>query len=215
MTSYLYLHGFASSPESGKARDMSRRFAERGLTLRVPDLNVPSFEHITLTAQIERVVADIAALPDADVCLLGSSMGAAVALHTAKVTQAGQRVGKIVLLAPAFDFVDNRRQQFGEIGLEAWRANGTHPFMHYAYGEEKQVHYGLIEDILKYDTNAVRLDIPILIIHGLRDTVVSHTQSERYAAHNPNVTLRLVDSDHQLSDQLDFIWAEAQAFFGL
>ncbi|GAB4550641.1 MAG: hypothetical protein OHK0023_16810 [Anaerolineae bacterium] len=194
---------------------MSRRFAEHGLTLRVPNLNVPSFEKITLTAQIARVAEEITALPEGDVCLVGSSMGAAVALHTANSTEVGKRVSKIMLLAPAFDFVDNRRQQFGEIGLETWRTNGTYPFMHYAYGEEKQVHYGLIEDILKYDTNAVRLNIPILIIHGLRDTVVSHTQSERYAAQHPNVTLRLVDAEHQLSDQLDFIWAEAQAFFGL
>ena len=39
----LYLHGFASSPQSSKATFLSRKFTERGIRVIVPDLN---FVHV-------------------------------------------------------------------------------------------------------------------------------------------------------------------------
>ena len=42
-----YLHGFASSPASRKARVLGERLAARGHTLHVPDLRRPSFAHLS------------------------------------------------------------------------------------------------------------------------------------------------------------------------
>ena len=50
---YVYLHGFASSPGANKARMFAQRLAPLGVTLHAPDLNVPTFETTTLTAQAE------------------------------------------------------------------------------------------------------------------------------------------------------------------
>ncbi|MCC7209709.1 MAG: hypothetical protein IT323_20530, partial [Anaerolineae bacterium] len=55
----------------------------------------------------------------------------------------------------------------------------------------------------------------ILIVHGLRDDVVDYRDSVRFAEGRPNVTLRLVDSDHQLYDKAAWIAGESLAFFGL
>lgn len=61
MAQYLYLHGFASGPQSQKARGLAARFQAQGLELEIPDLNQGDFSHLTLSRQIrqgvERVMA--------------------------------------------------------------------------------------------------------------------------------------------------------------
>ena len=100
MTAYIYLHGFASSPQSSKARYLSDRFTEIGLQLQVLDLNQDNFTHLTLTRQIQQAIA---AFPESEtsVTLIGSSFGALTATW---VAQRQNRVQKLVLLAPAFGF---------------------------------------------------------------------------------------------------------------
>ncbi|MFQ3535587.1 MAG: YqiA/YcfP family alpha/beta fold hydrolase [Aggregatilineales bacterium] len=214
---FIYLHGFASSPASGKAQAFKAHFAERRLPLHIPDLNVPSFEHLTLTAMIEAVAALVRRLPDGPVNLIGSSMGGTVALHFAdRLKQAeGGRVARLLLLAPALDFHANRINQLTEEGVRAWRQSGWLTIFHYGENTERRVHYGLLEDILTYDSFAVQLSQPILIYHGVHDESVDYRQSVRFAQNRSNVALRLVESDHQLHDQVETIWAEAVQFFNL
>src|SRR5580704_9168472 len=96
MSRYVYLHGFASSPSSRKARFFQERFRELGIGLEIPELVEGDFRNLTLTAQlkvIDRVVGDEA------VSLIGSSMGGYLAaLYAARETT----VQKLVLMAPAF-----------------------------------------------------------------------------------------------------------------
>lgn len=210
----IYLHGFASSPASTKAREFATRFAEKGITLRVPDLNVPDFEHLTLTAMLRRVAEEVRDCPPGPVYLMGSSMGGLTALHFFDVFRGteGTRVEKMLLMAPAFDFLDNRKRQDANM-LSSWREQGEMAFYNYAHNREMRVHYGLIEDIATYDSYTVPIDIPILIYHGRQDESVDFDQSVRFAADRPNVDLRLVDSDHQLTDQVDTIWLDTLHFF--
>ncbi|PJF34554.1 MAG: esterase [Candidatus Thermofonsia Clade 1 bacterium] len=214
---FIYLHGFASSPASSKAQAFKARFAERGIPLHVPDLNVPSFERLTLTAMIEAVAALIRSLPYGAVNLIGSSMGGAVALHLAdrRKDAEGKQVARLLLLAPALDFHANRINQLTEEGVRAWRESGWLNVFHHGEKAEKRVHYGLMEDMLTYDSFAVQLRQPILIYHGVHDESVDYRQSVRFAEKRPNVALRLVESDHQLLDQVDTIWSEAIQFFNL
>ena len=78
----IYLHGFASSPESSKARRFGRELAARGVGFACPDLNAPSFERLTVTRMLEATAGLIAAA-EAPTALVGSSLGAFVALHAA------------------------------------------------------------------------------------------------------------------------------------
>lgn len=217
MAHFFYLHGFASSPSSNKARDFARRFADRGITLHVPDLNVPDFEHLTLTAMLAKVAEEVRACPAGDVYLMGSSMGGAVALHFVeryRQTEAA-RVAKLFLMAPAFDFAGNRWHDLGEAGITAWRETGGYEFFNYAAGGLRRVHYGLFEDLQRYDSDSLHLDLPIMIFHGQHDESVDVAQSQRFASTRLNVDLHVVDSDHQLLDQVDVMWAALQTFFDL
>ena len=55
MTDLVYLHGFSSGPGGNKGR-FARQWAEaRGIAYHAPDLNLPSFETLTLTAQVAAV----------------------------------------------------------------------------------------------------------------------------------------------------------------
>ena len=208
----FYLHGFASSPESSKAAALSARFAPRGIALHCPDFNQPDFSTLTTTRMIGQVERAMAALPPGPVVLVGSSLGAFVAVLVAARQPAA--VSRLVLLAPALDFGGNRMRELGPEGLARWRETGALEIFHYAYGERRTVHYALYEDAGRYDALSARVEQPTLIVQGTRDTVVDPAMVERYARGRANVTLRLVDDEHQLAESLPAVVQEIDAFLG-
>lgn len=218
MMHVIYLHGFASSPGSTKANALRSHFTERGADYHIPDLNVPSFEQLMLTAMLERVAATIRALSDdKPVALIGSSLGGLTTLHfydRYRRAEAG-RVEKLVLLAPALDFMENRAAQRGADWRERWQMQGSMPFYNYASSSERPVHYSLVEDIAQYDSFGVSVDIPVLIYHGREDASVNPQQSERFAAQRDNVTLHLLDDDHQLLRSVNTIVGGTLQFLNL
>ncbi len=214
----LYLHGFASSPGSTKARLLRERLTPYDAKLHVPDLNVPDFEHLTLTAMIARTAETVAALPDdAPVHLIGSSLGGLTAVHFLDQHRGSiaQRVHSALLLAPALDFLDNREKQLGIDGLRQWRERGWLPVTHYAQPGEFRLHYGLVEDIQRYDSFSVDIPQPLLIVHGKQDESVDYRQSVRFATNRPGVTLRLPDADHALLNAMDAVWSDLCTHFKL
>ena len=56
---------------------------------------------------------------------------------------------------------------------------------------------------------------PTLIFQGLRDASVDHRTVERSRNARPNVTLSLLDDDHQLIASLPRMWNDIQPFLGL
>jgi len=206
----VYLHGFASSPASSKARRFESEISRLGAGFSCPDFNQPSFETLTVTRMLDQTASalDAAAAP---VALIGSSLGAFVALHAAAADRA-RRVDRLVLLAPALDFGGNRLRQMGQHGIDEWRRLGKVPFFHYAYNEPREVGFGLYEDAARYDAHAVDFTQPALVFQGRRDELVDHRMVERWAETRPNVDLRLYDDDHQLLASLDTIWSEVARF---
>ncbi len=217
MWNLVYCHGFASSPQSKKANLFRAPLEALGVRYYVPDLNQPSFEHLTLTAMLQTVDTLVQSLDDRPTLIVGSSMGGLVALHYCDRYRHGsaRKVKKAVLLAPAFDFMANRDRTEGSGWEERWRSAGTWEFFNYATGQPERVHYGLVEDIKGYDSWGVQLDIPILIYHGTHDDVVDPAQSQRYHREHNNVTLALLESDHQLLDQTDVILAGLRTVMNL
>jgi pimeloyl-ACP methyl ester carboxylesterase len=207
----VYLHGFASSPRSTKATYFARQFAAQGIGYACPDFNQPAFETLTVTRMLQQTRAEIEKAPGGSVALMGSSLGAFVGVHAAAGDLTG-RVERAVLLAPALDFGGNRLRQFGEHGIEEWRRRGSIPFFHYAYNEPRDVRFALYEDAARYDAFTVTLEIPTLVFQGTRDASVDPHMVERWAATQPNVDLRLLDDDHQLTASVEQIWEETRTF---
>jgi len=219
----LYLHGFASSPDSSKAAFFRSRLAAYDGDWSCPDLNAPDFSTLTATRMIRQAEAHLRALPAGPVALLGSSLGGFVAWHVAaraeRATGEGRRdvrpVDRLVLLAPAFDFGRADLHDIGEAGLDEWRRSGWREFFHYAYNEPRLVHYELYRDAQEYDSFASPVRAPTLVFQGRRDDVVDPVMVERFADDRPNVTLHLVDDDHQLKASLEGMWDPVATFLGL
>ncbi|MEO8481326.1 MAG: YqiA/YcfP family alpha/beta fold hydrolase [Acidobacteriota bacterium] len=210
----VYLHGFASSPLSSKATWFERELTVRGVGYSCPDFNDPAFETLTVTRMLGQVRDAIAAVPEGPVALVGSSLGAFVALHAAAADATG-RVDRLVLLAPAIDFGGNRLRQLGEHGIDEWRRSGSLRLFHYGYNESRDVSFALYEDASRYDAFAVPVRQPALVVQGRHDALVDAPTVERWASSRPAVDLRLVDDGHQLTASMPFIWRESARLFGL
>ncbi len=206
MARFIYLHGFASSPASRKARFFEERFRELGIGLEIPDLAEGNFRNLTLTAQLN-VIARVSR--DEPVSLIGSSMGGYLAaLYAARHPG---NVEKLVLLAPAFSFASRWPETLGERAMEQWKRTNTLKVFHYSEGREVELGYQLVEDARQYEAYP---DIaqPVLVFQGRRDTVVPPEYSVRFAERHPNARLRLLDSDHELGNVLDEMWMETEEF---
>jgi pimeloyl-ACP methyl ester carboxylesterase len=204
----LYLHGFASSPHSGKASYFAQRFRAQGVEFHAPDLNLPDFSTLTVTRMLDQTRALIDAAP-APVTLIGSSLGGFVALNAA--AKWPDRVRNVVLMAPALDFSSQGLSGPGGADVNEWKRTGTLNVFHFAYGRVLPVHYELYADARRHDLMEAQLAMPILIFQGRRDTAVDPVSVERWASRRPNVELHLLDDDHQLGKSLDYIWAELRS----
>jgi len=98
---YIYLHGFLSGPSSNKGVFLSQQFQKDGIDLLRPDLNGGDFEHLTITSQL-KIIDNIIQSSEEDITMLGSSLGGFLA---ALAAERWPQVKKLVLMAPAFDFV--------------------------------------------------------------------------------------------------------------
>jgi hypothetical protein len=117
----------------------------------------------------------------------------------------------LVLLAPAFQFPTRWRARYSAAELELWRQRGTIPFFHYGFKEDRGLGFQIVEDAMKYeDEPAFRQ--PALILHGRNDEVVPAALSKAFAVGHPNVTLRLLDSGHELTDVLEEMWTDTSMF---
>ena len=211
----IYLHGFASSANSSKATFFRDRFAPHGIRVLTPDFNEPDFEHLTVTRMLRQVDETLSALPPGPVTLIGSSLGAFVAVHAAarhKAHGVDAWIRCLVLLAPALDFGATGFAGLDEEGLARWKQTGRLDVFNYAHNRTMPLAYDLYEDAARYRSHNPPLDLPILAFQGSRDTVVSPQGVERWAAGRPNVIVRSLDDDHQLLSSLETIWTETFKF---
>lgn len=206
-TPVIYLHGFASSPQSTKARFFLKRMEERGVTMEIPVLDEGDFPGLTITRQLD-VVARAAA--GRAVSLIGSSLGGYLAaLYAARHPE----VERLVLMAPAFDFAARWSARLGVAAMDDWRTTGFLAVPHYGTGTECRVAYTLYTDALSYEAYPA-ITQPALVFHGLRDDVVPAALSEEFQRRT-GAKLWLFDSAHELTDVVDGIWRETAPFLGL
>jgi hypothetical protein len=205
----IYLHGFASSPHSGKATYLGERLRALGIDVRVPDLNLPDFSTLTVTRMLDQTQALMQQAKE-PVTLFGSSLGGYVAVNAA--AQWPDRVERLVLLAPALDFSDQGLSGPGGASLTDWKRDGRVMVFHHGYGRMVPIDYALYEDARRHNAMDATVEMPVLIFQGRRDTAVSPAIVERWAKPRPNVELHMLDDDHQLTASLRYIWEEARRF---
>jgi uncharacterized protein len=186
----LYLHGFASGPQSTKAVAFARRWP----AIECLDLRLPSMERLRLSAMIDAVADAIRG----DCAIVGSSLGG---LTAARVAERDPRVKRLVLLAPAFGIAARWQHTLGA-AWETWRTTGWHEVHDYRTGGTARVDFGFWEDVHAVDVGLPEVRVPTLIFHGVRDDVVPIEGSRRFVWQRLGAQLVELDDDHQLTASL-------------
>jgi pimeloyl-ACP methyl ester carboxylesterase len=202
---YIYLHGFASSPASSKARYFRERMREHGVDLTVPELDSGDFEHLTLSGQLSVIQQTHGSGP---AVLIGSSMGGYLA---ALYASTHPEIAKLVLLAPAFDFVRRFPKVTGEKQFAEWKSSRKIKMFHYGVGRECLLDFGLYEDAENYPAFP-DVGQPALVLHGIHDEIVPVELSKQFCAAHSNCELHLLNSGHELTDGLAEMWALTEPF---
>ncbi len=190
-THLLYLHGFRSSPQSAKARQVAARVATQhpGVTWWCPQLPPSPREAMAM------VMDGIAHWPASTMAVVGSSLGGFYATHVAQV-----RGCKAVLLNPAVDPARDLAKYIGE--QTAWHDPAERFYFEPRFVDElRALECGPLADPARYFAVIAKGD----------EVLDWREMTGRY----PGVRIKLLEgSDHALSDFDDHI-DEVFAFLDL
>ncbi len=190
-THLLYLHGFRSSPQSAKARQVAARVAAHhpGVTWWCPQLPPSPREAMAL------VMDGVAGWPAQGMAVVGSSLGGFYATHVAQV-----RGCRAVLLNPAVDPARDLARYIGE--QTAWHDPSEHFYFEPRFVDElRALECGPLVDAAR-----------CFAVIAKGDEVLDWREmTGRY----PGARIKLLEgSDHALSDFDDHI-DEVFAFLDL
>lgn len=204
----LYLHGFASSPAGRKITLLRALLEPRGYALEAPDLNRPSFERLDFDEMVAAAQAAAAAV--APVAIVGSSLGALVALALSSRGVAAP----LLLIAPALGF--------GERWTKALPPEVAPQFFHHGFGEERPIHRDFFESMEKQDVDRKPPEARVTVIMGRKDASVPFSLVEGVwcdwvASGKMAAGARFVEipeGDHGLVDYVAQISGEIEALIG-
>jgi len=208
---WLYLHGFASGPESAKGVALAGHYARKGIHLERLNLRQPSLEHLSLSAMMRTVREAVGGERDRAV-VFGSSLGG---LTACRVAEEDARVCALVLLAPALRASEQMRRNVGEEGLRQWRESGWLGTRDYAEKRETRVHFDFIRDLDAIEARSEGwpdVRVPTLLIHGRQDTTTDIRYSREWARGKGHVRFVEVEDGHELVASLERIATEADDF---
>jgi len=206
MTEFIYLHGFASGPNSSKAQVFKKRFEKLNITFYVPDLQEDDFENLTLSRQIRLVQNIIDRDKRKKFGLIGSSMGGYLA---SLIAQTRDSVKALYLMAPGFNFLNRWRET---LNLSK-STQDLIPVFHYRYNKEVLLNTNLFRDAEIWESLPLKRKIPTLIVHGLHDNTVDIQESRKFVSAHPGCELKELESDHSLLSCMDWIVEDCLSFF--
>jgi len=206
MTEFIYLHGFASGPNSNKASAFKKRFEELKIPIQIPDLQENDFKNLTLSRQIKLIQSILDNNNKEKYGIIGSSMGGYLACLAA---QARNSVKAMYLMAPGFNFLSRWKKK---IKLSN-NKDSLISVYHYGYNKEVLLNTNLFRDAETWQTLPLNKVIPTKIVHGLHDDTVDIQESRDFVASHPWCHLTEVDSDHGLLSAIDWIIEDSLNFF--
>ena len=161
-----------------------------------------------MTRQLQQVKAEFSS-PQTPVTIVGSSFGGWTA---AILGEKCPPVRRLILLAPAFDFLFHWFPKLGQVQVQQWQESGYLSVENYGEKRSLPLHYQFVVDASQYQASQLQRQVPTLILHGLFDDVISIESSRDYAAQRPWVKLIELESDHTLSNVMPQIWQSIQEF---
>lgn len=211
-TALLFVHGFGSSRLGTKGTFLGPYLAARGCRVILPDLqghgeSGGAFGEIT----IARSIADVRAIAAATgfggmkrSILLGSSFGGLVAAWLC--AEEPDFCDRLVLIAPAFGFVERHVASLSPDVADAWRRG--EPLRVEKDWFTVDLSNAILDEAASRPTAelARRLRTPTLIIHGDQDEQVPVSASIEFQRACAAADLHIIEGgDHGLADHLERI----------
>ncbi|MFN3926805.1 MAG: YqiA/YcfP family alpha/beta fold hydrolase [Pseudanabaenaceae cyanobacterium] len=203
----IYLHGFGSSPQSGKAQFLKQKCQEISRELLIPDLTLGNFQTMTITKILNYLQHSFS---NEALLVVGSSLGGFIAVQWAI---RNVQIKEMILLAPALNFPAAIGQWIGSEALAEWEKQGTREFFHYGFQKNIALNYEFYLDAQQYRHWQLARTLSIAILHGKQDEVVPAEVSIEFQKQYPQVELHLVESDHSLNDpvSLELLWQKLKS----
>jgi pimeloyl-ACP methyl ester carboxylesterase len=202
----VFLPGYASDMEGGKAVALDAFAEQRGLSMLRLDYSgtgssIGRFEEGTLALWLEEALAAIDTLTEGPLILVGSSMGGWIALHLA--LRRPERIRAIVGIAAAPDFTewgfgDQQRHMLadkGRLGEPDPEGRATPHLITRAFWQSGQQ--------LRLLDREIAIDCPVRLLHGAEDKDVPVDTALRLMAalRSSDVQLNLLKGGgHRLSE---------------
>ncbi|MEY2343102.1 alpha/beta fold hydrolase [Acidithiobacillus sp. IBUN Pt1247-S3] len=202
----VFLPGFASDLHGSKSQLLARfaqqrqrswaRFDYRGM-----GISAGTFSELSISRYLEDVGAVIQTLPPRPILLLGSSMGGWVATRAAQFWP--ERVRALLLIAPAYNFIQDYFHGLPIDAQLAWQDSGFHAWQLGDNGPTFQLGFNAVRDAANHNLLLAppKLDIPVTILHGSADDAVPLQRSfafARQAQARPLVIQTLYGVGHRL-----------------
>ena len=214
-TAVVYVHGFASHQRGEKALYFGERFVAKGSAYLTFDLrghgaSSGTMQELTVSRAIEDldVVLKWVRARFARCIVIGSSLGGQVSAWAA--ARHPEMITANILIAPAFQFYENRKRDLDREGLARLREEGTltirNEWVTVTIGR------GLVDDAARYSMEELlpSYRTPTLVFHGTEDTSVPLEDSIGFVRRSMARPLELViyaGGDHRLTahqaDMLD------------
>jgi pimeloyl-ACP methyl ester carboxylesterase len=217
----VFVHGFRSHCGGEKSLALARHAADRGYPWLRVDLgghgaSGGEFSRFRLSALLADLEAVLDFLGERPVVLVGSSMGGWLSALAA--LRRPEQVAGLLLIAPAFNFIQNRFGALPADMLARWEQQGAWTFDDPYGGDPIALEHGIVADAADHDVlePAPRLACPVRILHGERDEVVPVSVSREFVARAraPSITLTVVpDGDHRLGAAIPLMAAAVDEFF--
>jgi len=219
----LYVHGFGSDRKGNKTLAVKLACRRFGLNFAAFDFHchgesggvrMTDLRASRLQEDLARIGDHLASRGIGRLHLVGSSMGGFAGSWFAKAHP--DAVAALVLIAPAFRFLDTRLFGLDEEQLTRWKQQRTMRVKNQWL--DVDIDYGLIEEREQFvaERLADEWRTPALIFHGMNDETVPwrDTLSVVERAAFPDVELRLLKGgDHRLLRYAEVMAEEACRFF--
>ncbi|WP_308388424.1 alpha/beta fold hydrolase [Acidithiobacillus sp. AMEEHan] len=182
----VFLPGFASDLNGSKSQLLAScaqqnqrswlRFDYRGM-----GISDGSFAKLSISRYLEDVEAVLCALPSRPIFLVGSSMGGWVATRAAQLWP--ERIRALLLIAPAYNFIQDYFAALAPEAQQAWQSSGLHDWSLGSNGPVYQLGFDAVRDAARHDLlqNPPHLAIPVTILHGSADDAVPLQRSFQFA----------------------------------
>lgn len=211
---FVWLPGYGSNMNGAKATWLTRQCATWSLPLLKLDFrgtgdSTGDFDQATLSDWVADALFAVENLTSGPVILVGSSLGAWIAL---RVAQRCERVKALALVSAAPDFTKRYWESCPPAEQEAWRTTGKRTLGHNGLS----LSYKLLQDANANHLvlgGPIAFDGPVSLLHGMKDDVApwQNVMKTQELLTSEDVTLHLVkDGDHALgrTDDLALLWQE-------